>query len=72
MMHGASMVMLQSTPLSTIRLVQHADCQRGRGGKVCFVRQSSVVGVTTRFSEPSHLRSYIPPKSNSVILTVDV
>ena len=30
MMHGASMVMLQNSPLSSIMLVQQASCQWGR------------------------------------------
>ena len=36
-MHGATMVLLQSTLLASILLVQQADCQRGRGGNVCCV-----------------------------------
>ena len=72
MMHGASLLTLQSTPRSTIRLEQQEDCQPGRDGEYLFVRPASVVGATAQFSEPSHLRSYTPPKSNSVILTVDV
>ena len=53
------MVMLQSSLLSTIRLVQQADCKRGRGGKVGSVRQANggrqvlTLPATNIFSEAS-------------------
>ena len=48
MMHGATMVVLQSSSLSSIRLVQQADCQRGRSGNVLSDQNVNVavVGAT--------------------------
>ena len=85
MIHGASMVVLQSTSLSAIWLVQQPACQRGTGGK-CFICQTSlnwgpfsikssvqvtraVVGVTPRYFLASHFRSYSPPKNRRRLVT---
>ena len=81
MMHGASMVMLQNTSLSSIMLVQQASCQRGRKclfGQISRVGEREllkssgtitrcVVGVTTRFFEASHVRGYTPPNNGVTI-----
>ena len=62
MMHGASLVMLQNRPLSSIRLVQQADCQRIGAANVFFRPVGALVG-TTSFSEASNFRSYAAPNN---------
>ena len=43
-MHGAAIVALHSTPLSRIRLVQHASCQHKKGAKHGLVSQTDIGG----------------------------